>query len=106
MAFPRACPTPYTPTDNMRQDGASMTSSLDELFDHCQGIGATVQITGEGPGQTSGRRFEVQGGGKRIVVEENILALTHAGRKLLRDYRGGYQWTVLSSVACFWLVCV
>jgi hypothetical protein len=83
-----------------------MTSSLDELFDNCQGIGTTVRITGEEPGQTSGRRFTVQGRGKRIVVEENILALTHAGRKLLRDYRGGYQWTFLSSIACSWLVCV
>lgn len=46
----------------------------------------------------------VEGGGKRILVEENILTPTAAGRELLRDYRGAQRWTFLSSVVS-WLAC-
>ena len=46
----------------------------------------------------------VEGRGKCILVEENILALLVVGRKLLRDYRGDYRWSFLSSVVS-WLGC-
>jgi hypothetical protein len=62
------------------------------------------KITAEGPGQTCGRRFMVEGGRKCILVEENTLTLSAAGRELLRDYRGDHRWTFLSSVVS-WLAC-
>ncbi|KAK4247430.1 hypothetical protein C7999DRAFT_14490, partial [Corynascus novoguineensis] len=83
----------------------SEASSLDELFDHCKDTNATVQIPAEGPGQTCGRRFMVEGGRKCILVEENTLTLSAAGRELLRDYRGDHKWTFLSSVVS-WLACI
>lgn len=46
----------------------------------------------------------VEGGGKCILVEENILIPTAAGRELLRNYRGDHKWTFLSSVVS-WLAC-
>ncbi|KAK4148709.1 hypothetical protein C8A00DRAFT_19505, partial [Chaetomidium leptoderma] len=82
----------------------SKAPSLDELFDHCKETDATVQITAEGPGQTCGRRFMVEGGRKCILVEENALTLSAAGRELLRDYRRDHRCTFLSSVVS-WLAC-
>ncbi len=54
----------------------------------CKKTGATVQIIGEGPSQTTyGKKFTVEGEGDHVTVEESILTLTHAGRKLPSDYR-------------------
>ncbi|KAH6628879.1 hypothetical protein F5144DRAFT_594788 [Chaetomium tenue] len=104
MDVPEAQSPGYAPSETMSQNPTSRASNLDDLLEHCKETGADVQITSDGPGQSSGRRFTVQGGGKYAVVEENILASTLRGRELLRSY-GWCQWSLMD-FACSWFICV
>ncbi|KAK4119943.1 hypothetical protein N657DRAFT_626045 [Parathielavia appendiculata] len=89
MAFPEASPRGYPRTDDMGQSVLSKAPSLDALIEHCKEKGEKVEITGHGPGQSSARKIRVQGGGKYVNVEEDILSSTPLGRELLRNWAHG-----------------